>query len=128
MTQIPDLRDHDLLMHREVNILSELNDNLKDLLPFEVDNILLDILNINHRYEYPHISTTTSNGISILCSQGPSGRFSHSVGGYINSYDLGCCIGTPVITSHNALDLQYEKKCNYITILHSDGSQCDLVH
>ena len=79
--------------------------------------------------------------VPVLCSQGPRGTFSHSVGGYINSWDFACPIGTPVIAPRDGIitdlcthhkkggtDLSFEKKCNYVTILHEDGSQCDLVH
>eukprot|EP01084_Bolivina_argentea_P204998 350200_1 len=140
-----------LLMYREVNILSEHDNNFQYLLPFGIDNTLEDmllsmdldtyILNRNMNININRNRNNNNNHISVLCSQGPGGTFSHSKGGYINSYDFACCIGTPIIAPRNGIivdivdhhkkhgpDLQYEKKCNYITILHSDGSQCDLVH
>lgn len=79
--------------------------------------------------------------INFLCSQGPGGSFSHSCGAYQHSYDFQCPIGTPVIAPRSGIildvcdtqtesgpDLKYEQKCNYVTIYHSDGTQCDLVH
>ena len=107
----------------------------------EMDNIQIET-NINNNNNQKHKKRRYSiETINFLCSQGPGGTFSHSAGGWRNSFDFACPVGTPVISPRDGIvvdvegayrkggpDLIFEEECNYVHILFDDGSVCDLVH
>ncbi|ETO35188.1 peptidase [Reticulomyxa filosa] len=140
-----------LQFYSKVNVLARHDSKYEYLLPFALDFDIRQVLGMSSSPSKDQQQINDGNGdkekyqcrhrFSFLCSQGPGGTFSHACGSYVNSYDFAVTVGTPVVAPRSGYvvdieqqrwqhgpELEYEEYCNYVTILHSDGSFCDLVH